>query len=161
MLRKAGIALAFLAVPAAMVSAAVILFVSGYSYQTAAGAAGAPGQPSTTVTSSGRVTTLQMALDSKDYIVLWWVAFVVVAAAGAAGAAWRRRLDIVWVAALGVTTLAVAGMLSVGIAIAPVAFLMLVSAILLTLDRLSRQISGDPFDDDQPDQDPPPTDGPH
>jgi hypothetical protein len=161
MLRKAGIALAFLAVPAAMVSAAVILFVSGYSYQTAAGAAGAPGQPSTTVTSSGRVTTLQMALDSKNYIVLWWVAFVVVAAAGAAGAAWRRRLDIVWVAALGVTTLAVAGMLSIGIAIAPVAFLMLVSAILLTLDRLSRQISGDPFDDDQPDQDPPPTDGPH
>jgi hypothetical protein len=161
MLRKAGIALALLAVPAAIVSAAVILFVSGYSYQTAAGAAGAPGQPSTTVTSSGRATTLQMALDSKDYIVLWWVAFVVVAAAGAAGAAWRRRLDIVWVAALGVTTLTVAGMLSVGIAIAPVAFLMLVSAILLTLDRLSKQISGDPFDDDQPDQDPPPTDGPH
>lgn len=144
---KAGIALAFLAIPVAIVAAAVILFVAGYSYQTASGVAGAPGQPSTSVTSSGRVTTLQMALDSKDYIVLWWVAFVVVAAAGAAGAAWRRRLDIVWVAALGVTTLTVAGMMSIGIAIAPVAFLMLVSAILLTLDRLSKQISGDPFED--------------
>lgn len=147
MQRKAGIAVAFLAVPVAIAAAAVILFVAGYSYQTAAGAAGAPGQPSTTVTSSGRVTTLQMALDSKDYIILWWVTFVVVAAGGAAAAAWRGRLDIVWVAALGVTTLTVAGILSIGIAIAPVAFMLLISATLLTLDRLSGRISGDPFED--------------
>lgn len=120
----------------------MILFVSGYSYQTATGVAGAPGQPSTTVISSGRVTTLQMALDSKDYVVLWWMGFVVVAAAGAAAAAWRRRLEIVWVAALGATTLTVAGMLSVGIAIAPVALLLLLSATLLTLDRLSRTRGG-------------------
>lgn len=144
---KAGIALAFLAVPVAVAAAAVILFVTGYSYQTASGEAGTSGQPGTTVTSSGRVTTLQMALDNKDYVVLWWVAFVVVATAGAAGAAWKRRLDIVWVAALGVTTLAVAGMLSIGIAIAPVAVLLLLSATLLTLDRLNKQISGDPFED--------------
>ena len=154
MLRKAGVALAFLAVPAAIVSAAVILFVAGYSYQTVSGESAAPGQPSTTVTSGGRVTTLQMALDSKDYIVLWWVAFVVVAATGAAAAAWRRRLYIVWVAALGVTTLTIAGMLSIGIAIAPVALMLLLSATLLTLDRLSRQISGDPFEDDPLDQEP-------
>lgn len=147
MQRKAGVALAFLAVPAAIAAAAVILFVTGYSYQTAAGVAGAPGQPLTTVTSSGHVTTMQMALENKDYIVLWWVAFVVVAAAAAAGAAWRRRLDIVWVAALGVTTLTVAGMMSIGIAIAPVALLLLLSATLLTLDRLNKQISGDPFEE--------------
>lgn len=79
--------------------------------------------------------------------MLWWVAFVVVAAAAAAGAAWRRRLDLVWVAALGVTTLTVAGMMSIGIAIAPVALLLLLSATLLTLDRLNKQISGDPFEE--------------
>jgi hypothetical protein len=133
--RTAGLALAFLAVPAAIAAALVILFVAGYSYETVGGDAAAPGHPSTTVTSSGRATTWQMALESKDYIVLWWVAFVVVAAVGAAAAAWRRRLDLVWVAALGVTALAVAGMMSIGIAIAPVALLLLLSAILLTLDR--------------------------
>jgi hypothetical protein len=133
--RTAGLALAFLAVPAAITAALVILFVAGYSYQTVSGEAGTSGQPGTTVTSAGRVTTWQRALESKDYIVLWWVAFVVVAAVAAAAAAWRRRLNLVWVAALGVTALAVAGMMSIGIAIAPVALLLLLSAILLTLDR--------------------------
>ena len=132
---KAGVAFAFLAVPVAIVAAVMILFVAGYSYQTASGEAGTSAQPGTTVTSSGRVTTLQMALDTKDYVVLWWVAFVVVAAAGAAGAAWRDRLSIVWVAALGLTALAVTGMMSIGIAIAPVALLLLLSVTLLTLDR--------------------------
>lgn len=49
MQRTAGLALAFLAVPAAIAAAVVILFVAGYSYQTASGEAGTSGRPGTTV----------------------------------------------------------------------------------------------------------------
>lgn len=68
-----------------------------------------------------------------DAFFAGWVVIAVALALTGAVAAWTRRTPIVWVAAILLSGLAVVGVMSVGLYIAPAALALLVSAGLLQL----------------------------
>lgn len=73
---------------------------------------------------------LLLPIPLADAFFAGWVLFgVALAVAGAVGA-WTNRTALVWTAALLTTGLAVVGMWSIGLFVAPVALLLLASALL-------------------------------
>ncbi len=117
--------------------AASILFVLGYDYQSAVCMEdpASPGRETCT-RDSGTVSVFQNALETGDYVPLFWAGFIVVVCLVSAVSALFDRAAPIWVCAVALYVLTIMGMFSIGLFIFPLALALLASAILLTVSRL-------------------------
>lgn len=81
------------------------------------------------------LTALQFALRyGSDAIIFWPICIFVLAVIGGV-AAWFKKATIVWALAIVLLIISVLGMWSIGSAVIPLAMLLSISAILLTLHK--------------------------
>jgi hypothetical protein len=113
--------------------ACFMLFATGYSYVSMEKRAGPEGDPLEAASESGWVPAYEHSLANGDYVYFLWFGFIVVICLLAAGAALKGWVGLVWACAglLGVMT--ILGAMSVGAMVAPLAVVLFVSAILLSL----------------------------
>ncbi|MGH3086120.1 MAG: hypothetical protein ACRDSJ_02230 [Rubrobacteraceae bacterium] len=137
MVEKVGKFLALVSPVLATGVAALMLFASSYSYQSATCMAD-PASPSEEecTRDSGTVSGFQYALENGDYALLFWAGFIVVVCLMAAVSAFFGRAASVWVCAASLLFLSILGMMSIGLFVLPLALLLFSSAALLTLSRL-------------------------
>ena len=117
---------------------ALMLFVPSYSYQSASCRSGYDHQPSSSECSyeSGTILAFQVALKEGDHTLFYWSGFVVVVCLIAAAGALAGRATPIWACAIVLLILAGLGMLSmIGLFIFPLALVLFVSAMLLTVAR--------------------------
>jgi hypothetical protein len=87
------------------------------------------------VTVTETLTALQFALRyGSDAIIFWPICIFVLAVIGGV-AAWFKKATIVWTLAIVLLIISVLGMWSIGSAVIPLAMLLSISAILLTLHK--------------------------
>jgi hypothetical protein len=91
------------------------------------------GNPEEAASESGWVSAYEYSLDNGDYVYFLWSGFIVIICLLAAGAALKGWVGLVWacVGLLGV--LSILGAMSIGGMVAPLALVLFVSAILLSL----------------------------
>jgi hypothetical protein len=110
-----------------------MLFASGYSYVSMEERAGSEGGPIEAVSESGWVPAYEYALENGDYVYFFWSGFIVVICLLAAGAALKGWISLVWACAGLLGVLTILGAMSIGGMVAPLALVLFVSAILLSL----------------------------
>ena len=111
-----------------------MLFATGYSYQSMDKRAGPPeGNPAEAASESGWVSAYEYSLEKGDYVYFFWSGFIVVICLLAAGAALKGWISLVWACAGLLGLLTILGAMSIGGMVAPLALVLLVSAILLRL----------------------------
>jgi hypothetical protein len=111
----------------------LMLFASGYSYLSMEERAGSEGGPIEAVPGSGWVPAYEYSLENGDYAYFLWSGFIVVICLLAAGAALKGRISLVWACAGLLGILTILGAMSIGGLVAPLALVLFVSAILLSL----------------------------
>jgi hypothetical protein len=115
---------------------ALMLFGSGYSYQSASCKAGYGYESSEECTyESGTMTAFRFALEEGDHAWFFWSGFVIVVCLMAAAGALTGRVAPVWICAVALWVVAVLGMWSIGLFVLPLSLVLLVSAALLTVAR--------------------------
>src|SRR5918997_4041007 len=113
-----------------------MLFATGYSYVSMDKRAAPPeGKPEEAASESGWVSAYEYSHDNGDYVYFLWAGFIVVICLLAAGAALRGWVGLVWVCAGLLGVLTVLGVMSIGGLVAPLALVLFVSAILLSLSE--------------------------
>ena len=110
-----------------------MLFASGYSYVSMEERAGSEGGPIEAVSESGWVPAYEYSLENGDYVYFFWSGFIVVICLLAAGAALKGWITLVWACAGLLGVLTILGAMSIGGMVAPLALVLFVSAILLSL----------------------------
>ena len=113
----------------------LMLFASGYSYVSMEGHAGPEGEPVEAASKSGWVSAYEYSLHNGEYVYFLWSGFIVVVCLLAAGAALKGWVGLVWACAGLLGVLSVLGAMSIGLMVAPLALVLFVSAILLSLPR--------------------------
>ena len=98
-----------------------MLFATGYGYASMDQRAGPEGGPVEVASESGWVSAYEYSLENGDYVYLLWSGFIVVICLLAGACA----------GLLG--TLSILGAMSIGVMVAPLALVLIVSAILLSL----------------------------
>jgi hypothetical protein len=110
-----------------------MLFATGYSYVSMEERAGPEGDPDEAASESGRVSAYEHSLENGEYVYFFWSGFIVVICLLAAGAALRGWVGLVWACAGLLGVLSILGAMSIGGLVAPLALVLFVSAILLSL----------------------------
>jgi hypothetical protein len=111
-----------------------MLFATGYSYASMEEErAGPEGAPVEAASESGWVSAYEYSLENGDYIYFLWSGFIVVLCLLAAGAALKGWVGLVWACAGLLGVLSILGAMSIGGMVAPLALVLFVSAILLSL----------------------------
>jgi hypothetical protein len=111
-----------------------MLFATGYSYVSMDNRAGPPeGNPEEAASESGWVSAYEYSLDNGDYAYFLWSGFIVIMCLLAAGAALKGWVGLVWACAGLLGILSILGAMSIGGMVAPLALVLFVSAILLSL----------------------------
>lgn len=121
---KAGTFLGLISPALALGMAALMLFGSSYSYQSGDSAGNS---------SSGTISAFRYAVEQGDYAWFFWSGFVVVVCLIAAAGALAGRSATVWACAVTLLVLSGLGMMTIGIFVLPLALVLSVSAILLTV----------------------------
>ena len=121
---KAGTFLGLISPALALGMAALMLFGSSYSYQSGDSAGNS---------SSGTISAFRYAVEQGDYAWFFWSGFVVVVCLIAAAGALVGRSATVWACAVTLLVLSGLGMMTIGIFVLPLALVLSVSAILLTM----------------------------
>jgi hypothetical protein len=111
----------------------LMLFATGYSYVSMEGRAGPEGDTVEAASESGWVSAYEYSLENGDYVYFLWSGFIVVIGLLAAGAALKGWVGLVWACAGFLGVLSVLGAMSIGVMVAPLALVLFVSAILLSL----------------------------
>ena len=111
----------------------VMLFATGYSYVSREDRAGPEGDSVETASESGWVSAYEYSLENGDYAYFLWSGLIVVICLLAAGAALRGWVGLVWASAGLLGVLSILGAMSIGGMVAPLALVLFVSAILLSL----------------------------
>ena len=115
---------------------ALMLFGTGYSYQSASCKAGYGGESSEECTyESGTISAFQYYIEEGDTTLLYWAGFIIVVCLVAAVGALAGRAAPVWVCAVVLWVLTGLGMMSIGLFILPLAVVLFASATLLTISR--------------------------
>ena len=113
---------------------ALMLFGTGYSYQSASCKAGYGGESSEECTyESGTISALRYAMEEGDTTLFYWGGFIIAVCLVAAVGALAGRAAPVWVCAVVLWVLTGLGMMSIGLFIFPLAVLLFASAALLTM----------------------------
>jgi uncharacterized membrane protein len=111
-----------------------MLFATGYSYASMDKRAGPPEvNPEEAASESGWVSAYEYSLENGDYVYFLWSGFIVIICLLAAGAALKGWVGLVWVCAGLLGILTILGAMSIGGMVAPLALVLFVSAILLSL----------------------------
>jgi len=111
-----------------------MLFASGYSYVSIDKRAGPPeDNPEEAASESGWVSAYEYSLDNGDYVYFFWSGFIVVICLLAAVAALKGWVGLVWACAGLLGVLTILGAMSIGGMVAPLALVLFVSAMLLSL----------------------------
>ena len=111
-----------------------MLFATGYSSQSMdKRAAPTEGNPEEAASESGWVSAYEYSLDNGDYVYFLWSGFIVIICLVAAGAALKGWVGLVWACAGLLGILSILGAMSIGGMVAPLALVLFVSAILLSL----------------------------
>jgi hypothetical protein len=111
-----------------------MLFATGYSYVSIGERAGShEGDPVEAASESGWVPAYEYSLDNGAYVFFFWSGFIVVTCLLAAGAALKGWIGLVWACGGLLGLLSILGAMSIGGMVAPLALVLLVSAILLSL----------------------------
>ena len=126
-----GKILALLSPALAVVVMYLMLFATGYSYVSMEGHAGPEGEPVKAASDSGWVSAYEYSLENGDYVYFFWSGFIVVLCLLAAGAALKGWIGLVWACAGLLGVLSILGAMSIGGMVAPLALVLIVSAILL------------------------------
>ena len=111
----------------------LMLFATGYSYVSMEERVGPEGDPVEAASESGWVSAYEYSLENGDYVYFLWSGFIVVICLLAAGAALKGWVVLVWVCAGLLGVLSILGAMSIGGMVAPLALVLFVSAILLSL----------------------------
>ena len=111
-----------------------MLFATGYSYQSMDKRAAPPeGNPEEAASESGWVSAYEYSLDNGDHVYFLWSGFIMMICLLAAGAALKGWVGLVWACAGLLGILSILGAMSIGGMVAPLALVLFVSAILLSL----------------------------
>jgi hypothetical protein len=110
-----------------------MLFATGYSYVSMEERAGPESDPVEAASESGWVSAYEYSLENGDYVYFLWSGFIVLIGLLAAGAALKGWVGLVWGCAGLLGLLSILGAMSIGGMVAPLALVLLVSAILLSL----------------------------
>jgi hypothetical protein len=110
-----------------------MLFATGYSYVSMEERAGSERDPVEAASESGWVSAYEYSLENRDYVYFFWSGLIVLVCLLAAGAALKGRVGLVWGCAGLLGLLSILGAMSIGGMMAPLALVLLVSAILLSL----------------------------
>jgi hypothetical protein len=110
-----------------------MLFATGYTYVSMEERAGPDGNPDEAASESGWVSAYEYSLESGDYVFFFWSGFIVLICLLAAGAALKGWVGLVWACAGLLGVLTILGAMSIGGMVAPLALVLFVSAILLSL----------------------------
>jgi uncharacterized membrane protein len=111
-----------------------MLFATGYSYVSIGERAGShEGDPVEAGSESGWVSAYEYSLEKGNYVYFFWSGFIVVICLLAAGAALKGWIGLVWACAGLLGLLTILGAMSIGGMVAPLALVLLLSAILLRL----------------------------
>jgi hypothetical protein len=111
----------------------LMLFATGYSYASMEKRAGPEGNPAVAASESGWVSAYEYSLENGDYVYFFWSGFIVLICLLAAGAALKGWVGLVWACAGLLGVLTILGAMSIGGMVAPLALVLFVSAILLSL----------------------------
>ena len=131
---KVGKVLALVSPALAVGVVCFMLFATGYSYVSMDKRAGPPeGNPDEAASESGWVSAFEHSLDNGDYVYFFWSGFILVICVLAAGAALKGWVGLVWACAGLLGVLTILGAMSIGGLVAPLALVLFVSAMLLTL----------------------------
>jgi hypothetical protein len=133
---KAGKILGLISPVLAVGIVSLVLFGSGYSYQSASCRA-SYGQesPEECAYESGMISAFRYTIEEGDTTLFYWAGFVIAVCLVAAVGALAGRAAPVWVCAVVLWIMTGLGMTSIGLFIFPLAFVLFVSAILLTAVR--------------------------
>jgi uncharacterized membrane protein len=112
-----------------------MLFTTGYSYVSMEERAAPEGDPVEAASESGWVSAYEYSLENDDYVYFLWSGFIEVICLLAAGAALKGWVGLVWACAGLLGVLTILGAMSIGVIVAPLALVLFVSAILLSLSR--------------------------
>jgi hypothetical protein len=112
-----------------------MLFATGYSYVSMEERAGPEGDLDRAASESGWVSAYEYSLENGDYVYFLWSGFIVIICLLAAGAALKGWVGLVWAGAGFLGVLTILGAMSIGVMVAPLALVLFVSAILLSLSR--------------------------
>lgn len=116
--------------------AALMLFVTSYSYQSASCEAGYGRESSEECAyESGTISAFRVAIEEGDTTLFYWAGFIIVVCVVAAVGALLGRAAPVWVCAILLYILTGLGMMSIGLFIFPLAVALLASATFLTVAR--------------------------
>jgi hypothetical protein len=110
----------------------LMLFATGYSYVSMEEGAGPEGDPLEAASDFGWVSAYEYSLANGDYVFFLWSGFIVVICLLAAGAALKGWVGLVWACAGLLGVLTILGAMSIGVMVAPLALVLIVSAILLS-----------------------------
>jgi hypothetical protein len=131
---KVGKVLALVSPALAVGVVCFLLFATGYSQVSMEERAGPPeGNPEEAASQSGWVSAYEYSLENGDYVYFLWSGFIVIMCLLAAGAALRGWVGLVWACAGLLGVLSVLGAMSIGGMVAPLALVLFVCAILLSL----------------------------
>ena len=131
---KVGKVLALVSPALAVGVVCFLLFATGYSYVSMDKRAGPPeGNPDEAASESGWVSAFEHSLDNGDYVYFFWSGFILVICVLAAGAALKGWVGLVWACAGLLGVLTILGAMSIGGMVAPLALVLFVSAMLLSL----------------------------
>jgi uncharacterized membrane protein len=130
---KVGKVLALVSPALAVGVVCFLLFATGYSQVSMEERVGSEGDPEEAASQSGWVSAYEYSLDNGDYVYFLWSGFIVIMCLLAAGAALRGWVGLVWACAGLLGVLSVLGAMSIGGMVAPLALVLFVCAILLSL----------------------------
>ena len=130
---KVGKVLALVSPALAVGVVCFLLFATGYSQVSMEERVGSEGDPEEAASQSGWVSAYEYSLDNGDYVYFLWSGFIVIMCLLAAGAALKGWVGLVWACAGLLGVLSVLGGMSIGGMVAPLALVLFVSAILLSL----------------------------
>jgi hypothetical protein len=111
-----------------------MLFATSYSYLSMDKRAGPPGgNPDEAASESGWVSAYEHSLENGDYVYFFWSGFILVICLLAAVAALKGWVGLLWACAGLLGVLSILGAMSIGGMVAPLALVLFVSAMLLSL----------------------------
>jgi hypothetical protein len=130
---KVGKVLALVSPALAVGVVSFMLVATGYSYVSMDKRAGPEGDLDRAASESGWVSAYEYSLDNGDYVYFLLSGFIVIICLLAAGAALKGWVGLVWACAGLLGILSILGAMSIGGMVAPLALVLFVSAILLSL----------------------------
>ena len=130
---KVGKVLALVSPALAVGVVCFLLFATGYSQVSMEERVGSEGDPEEAASQSGWVSAYEYSLDNGDYVYFLWSGFIVIICLLAAGAAQKGWVGLVWACAGLLGVLSIVGAMSIGSMVAPLALVLFVCAILLSL----------------------------